>query len=190
MAATRMGANGPDGAVAQVPVTGVIAVAFDHFDSRAGDPQLHTHVVVANKVQTAIDGKWRSLDGRPVHAAMWRCLSTTTPPWPTTSPALWASPGRSGSGARVAILRGRSPASLTSFEVFSSRSQAIEVAADQLIADYVTTHGRQPTRRTVIRLRQQATLTDRPDKVMRSLADLREDWRTLATAVLGKPSEQ
>jgi hypothetical protein len=70
VAATRMGATGPDGAVAQVEVDGVIAAAFDHHDSRAGDPQLHTHVVVANKVRTRLDGKWRSLDGRPVHAAV------------------------------------------------------------------------------------------------------------------------
>ena len=40
----------------------MIAAAFDHWDSRAGDPHLHTHVVVANRVQTA-DGMWRSLDG-------------------------------------------------------------------------------------------------------------------------------
>src|SRR5690625_3022410 len=68
VAATRVGATGPDGATAQVDVTGVIATAFDHYDSRAGDPHLHTHVVISNKVQTAQDGKWRSLDGRPMHA--------------------------------------------------------------------------------------------------------------------------
>ena len=70
VAATRVGATGPDGAAAQVDVTGVIATAFDHYDSRAGDPHLHTHVVISNKVQTAQDGKWRSLDGRPMHAAV------------------------------------------------------------------------------------------------------------------------
>ena len=69
LAATRAGEAGRDGAVAQVEVHGLIAAAFDHFDSRAGDPQLHTHVVVSNKVRTVFDGKWRSLDGRPLHAA-------------------------------------------------------------------------------------------------------------------------
>lgn len=44
-------------------------MGYDHFDSRAGDPQLHTHVVVANKVLTVMDGRWRSLDGRPVFAS-------------------------------------------------------------------------------------------------------------------------
>ncbi|NYN25709.1 relaxase domain-containing protein, partial [Salmonella enterica] len=48
----------------------LIATAFDHYDSRAGDPHLHTHVVISNKVQTVLDGKWRSLDGRPMHAAV------------------------------------------------------------------------------------------------------------------------
>lgn len=47
-----------------IDVTGLIATAYDHYDSRAGDPHLHTHVVVSNKVRTVLDGKWRSLDSR------------------------------------------------------------------------------------------------------------------------------
>ena len=57
VAATRTGATAEDGAVAQVDVTGLIATAFDHFDSRAGDSHLHTHVVISNKAQTVLDGK-------------------------------------------------------------------------------------------------------------------------------------
>ena len=45
---TRRGANG----IAQVDATGLIAAAFTHRDSRAGDPDLHTHVAVSNKVCT------------------------------------------------------------------------------------------------------------------------------------------
>jgi conjugative relaxase-like TrwC/TraI family protein len=41
---------------------GWVAAAFDHYTSRANDPQLHTHVVVINRVHTE-DG-WRALDGR------------------------------------------------------------------------------------------------------------------------------
>jgi TrwC relaxase len=33
-----------------------------------GDPDLHTHVAVANKVQT-IDGRWLSIDGRVLFKA-------------------------------------------------------------------------------------------------------------------------
>ena len=67
--ATRTGSGGRDGAVVQEPVTGVVATAFDHYDSRTGDPLLHTHVVVANRVCTVSDGKWRTVDSRPMHQA-------------------------------------------------------------------------------------------------------------------------
>lgn len=70
VAATCTGTTAGDGAVAQVDITGLVATRFDHYDSWAGDPQLHTHVVVSNKVQTAFDGRWRSLDGRPMRAAV------------------------------------------------------------------------------------------------------------------------
>lgn len=46
-----------------IETSGYVAASFTEFTSRADDPQLHTHVVVANKVQ-GTDGKWRSLDGR------------------------------------------------------------------------------------------------------------------------------
>jgi hypothetical protein len=61
---TRQGRNG----VRQVNVTGLVAAAFTHRDSRAGDPDLHTHVAVANKVQT-LDGRWLSIDGRVIFKA-------------------------------------------------------------------------------------------------------------------------
>jgi conjugative relaxase-like TrwC/TraI family protein len=61
---TRQGRNG----VRQVNVRGLVAAAFTHRDSRAGDPDLHTHVAVANKVQT-LDGRWLSIDGRVLFKA-------------------------------------------------------------------------------------------------------------------------
>jgi len=45
-------------------VDGVVAAAFRHRSSRAGDPQLHTHVVVANAVRSVEDGRWTGLDSR------------------------------------------------------------------------------------------------------------------------------
>jgi conjugative relaxase-like TrwC/TraI family protein len=55
------------GGVFQVDTAGYVAAAFTHRTSRAGDPQLHNHVLVANKVRCG-DGRWRSLDGREVFA--------------------------------------------------------------------------------------------------------------------------
>jgi conjugative relaxase-like TrwC/TraI family protein len=54
--------TGKDG-VHQVEVQGLVAAAFRHRTSRAGDPHLHTHVLVANMGQGP-DGTWRTLDGR------------------------------------------------------------------------------------------------------------------------------
>jgi conjugative relaxase-like TrwC/TraI family protein len=42
---------------------GFVAARFEHRSSRAGDPLLHTHVVVAN-ASRGPDGRWSALDGR------------------------------------------------------------------------------------------------------------------------------
>lgn len=54
------------GGVMQIEGRGFVAAAFRHRSSRAGDPLLHTHVVVANATQ-ATDGRWTALDGRMLY---------------------------------------------------------------------------------------------------------------------------
>ena len=187
VAATRSGATAGDGAVAQVDVTGVVATSFDHFDSRAGDPHLHTHVVISNKVQTAFDGKWRSLDGRPMHAAV-VALSEL-------HEAVFADHMTRTFGVEWEARdmgRDRNPAWAIStvpeelVQEFSTRARHIDAEKDRLIAEYVARHGRQPSTATIIKLRAQATLSTRPEKEVRSLADLTAEWRTRATGVLGQ----
>ena len=46
---------------------GLVAAAFRHQTSRLGDPQLHTHVLVANLIEGA-DGRWGALDGRLLYS--------------------------------------------------------------------------------------------------------------------------
>jgi Ti-type conjugative transfer relaxase TraA len=60
VARTRRGAGGRE----RVEVDGLIAAAFRHRTSRAGDPLLHTHVLVANLARTSDDGVWRTLESR------------------------------------------------------------------------------------------------------------------------------
>lgn len=167
-------------------VRGVLATAFDHFDSRAGDPQLHTHVVIANRVQAA-DGKWRTLDGRPMHAAvvalsehynavladhLTRMLSVG---WDERDRGRSRNPAWEITGVPEELIG-----------EFSSRAAAIEAEKDRLIADYVARHDRQPSDVTVIRLRQQATLSTRPGKEVRSLAELTAQWRERAARVMAE----
>jgi len=58
----RRGAGGRE----QVTGEGFAAAAFRHRSSRAGDPLLHTHVVVANATRGP-DGRWTALDGRELY---------------------------------------------------------------------------------------------------------------------------
>jgi conjugative relaxase-like TrwC/TraI family protein len=61
---TRRGAGGAE----TVPVDGFVAAAFRHRTSRADDPLLHTHVLVANLARTCDDHVWRTLDSRKLFA--------------------------------------------------------------------------------------------------------------------------
>jgi conjugative relaxase-like TrwC/TraI family protein len=61
---TRRGAGGAE----TVEVDGFVAAAFRHRTSRADDPLLHTHVLVANLARTSDDGIWRTLDSRKLFA--------------------------------------------------------------------------------------------------------------------------
>jgi conjugative relaxase-like TrwC/TraI family protein len=188
VAATRVGHGG----IARMPVRGIVATAFDHYDTRAGDPQLHTHLVVSNKVQ-GIDGKWRTLDSKTLHRAT-VALSASYNAFLTDHTArllgvTWEPVDRGrdrNSGWEILGV----PAGLLA--EFSRRTHGtggqdgIEAVKDRLIAEYITKHGRSPSARVVAKLRQQATLQTRPDKELHSLADLTTDWRARATTVLGQ----
>ena len=54
------------GGVRVITGEGFAAATFDHRTSRAGDPLLHTHVVVANRT-LGVDGRWTALDARPLY---------------------------------------------------------------------------------------------------------------------------
>ena len=179
---TREGHNG----VAQVDVKGFAAAVFTHRDSRAGDPDLHTHVAVANKVQT-LAGKWLSLDGRMLH----RMAVTASERYNTTLEAEISTrlgvtfadrattPGKRPVREIVGVLGELNVA-------WSSRRTQIEAAAALLHGDFVNRHGRVPTATERIALHQQATLDTRASKhEPRSLAEQRQLWRAQAERVLG-----
>src|SRR6266540_1155628 len=59
---TRRGKRG----VVRERGVGFVAAAYQHRTSRAQDPHLHTHVIVANMTKTPSDCEWRALDGQPI----------------------------------------------------------------------------------------------------------------------------
>ncbi|WP_442928454.1 MobF family relaxase [Microbacterium sp. LB16] len=192
VAATRVGSTGADGgAVAQVDTFGVAATAYDHYDSRANDPHLHTHVVVSNKVRTVLDGKWRSLDGRPMHAAT---VALSELHEAVIADHLTRLLGVEWEARQRGRDRNQTWAIATVPEdlvlEFSTRAHQIDAEKDHLIAEYVERYGRQPSTATVIKLRAQATLTTRPEKQVRSLADLTTEWRKRTTKKLGRDASE
>jgi conjugative relaxase-like TrwC/TraI family protein len=180
---TRVGHGG----TAQFDTTGLVAAAFDHRESRSGDPDLHTHVAVANKV-CGTDGKWRSLDARGLHAlgvaaseryntrledALSRRLGVEFTERPGRDPS--KRPVREVVGIPTGLVRH-----------FSKRRAAIEDRYIELTSDYRHAHGREPDRSTQLRLAQQATLETREGKgVPRTMAELVTDWTHEASTVLG-----
>ncbi|ETA92175.1 exonuclease V subunit alpha [Mycobacterium avium 10-5581] len=184
---TRSGADG----VAQVDTTGLIGAAFTHRDSRAGDPDLHTHVAISNKVATVgADGvlRWLALDGQPVHQ------------FTVAASELYNTRLEAHLGQRlqlhfaevVAEGRGKRPVreivgmSAELMAAWSSRRLAIEARTAELAKQFQASHGREPTHVETIALAQQATLETREAKhEPRSLAEQRHTWRAQAIEVLG-----
>jgi DNA primase catalytic core len=180
---TRTGRNG----VAQVDVKGLLAAAFTHRDSRAGDPDLHTHVAVSNKVQT-LAGQWLALDGRPLH----KMTVAASERYNTRLEAHLVA----AIGVRFAERAGADPAKRPVREIvgvdetlataWSARRAAINVRRGELSARFQADHGRTPSVVEAMRLAQQATLETRHAKhEPRSHADQRATWRRQAVQILG-----
>jgi conjugative relaxase-like TrwC/TraI family protein len=187
VATTRRGVDAGDGAVAQADVVGIVATAYDHWDSRVGDPQLHTHVVISNKVKTAADGRWRSLDGRPLHAAVVALSAHYNAVLADRiTDALGIEWEQRDRGKKHNPAWELEPVPETLIGEFSSRSRMIEEETDRLIEEYVARHEHRPSATRVIELRAKATLETRPDKVVRSLFDLTGEWRGRAQKILGQ----
>ena len=170
----------------QVGTRGMIAAAFDHWDTRAGDPNLHAHVVIANKVQGP-DGQWRSLDGRTVHAAV------------VTVSELYDTLLADELARRLPVewsMRERGPRRNPAFEVagigedllgeFSQRSEQIHCAEREWAAQFETDHGRTPSRVETTKARQHLARATRPPKTVHRLADLFADWANRARALTGQ----
>ena len=60
---TRAGKDG----VRHLDAEGFIVARFRHRTSRNGDPQLHTHCAVANRVWSPTEERWRALDGQGLY---------------------------------------------------------------------------------------------------------------------------
>jgi conjugative relaxase-like TrwC/TraI family protein len=136
----HVGTRRGHGGVQHVSGQGLLAVGFDHRTSREGDPLLHTHLVVANRVQGP-DGRWTALDGRDLYRhrlaadAIYRaCYQRELV---RTLGVVWTAADQHGNrelqGVAEELLR-----------LFSKRADQIDLAVERLEAD-----GRERTPRLV-----------------------------------------
>ncbi len=184
---TRVGTGG----VAQVDGNGLIAAQFTHRDSRAGDPNLHTHVAISNKVAATMpDGttKWLALDG----AALYRNNVPASEVYNTVLEAQLRERIGVRFTERASTDRSKRPVREIDgmderlAERWSSRSAAIKLRTAELARTFQADHGREPTAIEAISLAQQATLETRAAKHEPvSHADQRSGWRAEAIEILG-----
>ncbi|WP_341730107.1 MobF family relaxase [Brooklawnia sp.] len=173
--------------VRQVDVIGMVAASFTHRDSRAGDPDLHTHVAVANKVKTADSGKWLAIDGR----VLYKGAVAASEHYNTVLIKLLEREGfhfadRPTEDARKRPIREIDGVPAVLNERWSSRRADIETRRAQLVARFQEDHHRPPSVVESVKLAQQATLETRDAKhEPRSLAEQRAVWRTQAVETLG-----
>jgi conjugative relaxase-like TrwC/TraI family protein len=163
----HLGARRGHGGVQHVSGQGLLAVGFDHRTSREGDPLLHTHLVVANRVQGP-DGRWTALDGRDLYRhrlaadAIYR--ATYQRQLSRTLGVEWTPADTHGNrelqGVSEALVRG-----------FSKRTDQIDQAVQDLAAD-----GRERTPR-LVKWTVQAT---RKPKEHESRDTLYDRWRAEA----------
>ena len=141
---------------------GLAASLFLHHLSRDGDPQLHVHVAIWNRVQRGdgADDKWRTLDSRSLHNQRLGVAPVADRILETRLSALGyvMVPRTDGNGAEVGGV------SQDIIDLFSSRAVAVTGELDRLAREYRAVHGKPPSRRTLWLLHQQAGQNTRRTK--------------------------
>lgn len=185
---TRTGANGER----QIKAKGMLAATFMHYDTRMGDPDLHTHCLISNKVQAEEIGglspeeaeKWRALDTRFLFKNSAKLSQ------------LYARKMNQrlreelGFSFRERVTEeGKAPTweiagvSDEVIDSFSSRRAHARPVYEKYAEEYTKTHGHQPSARARYALWQQAILDTRDaKKPARSLREHREDWAQMYDA--------
>jgi conjugative relaxase-like TrwC/TraI family protein len=171
--------RGTDG-VEQIATGGFAAALFDHRTSRAGDPQLHTHALVPNKLLCA-DGIWRTIDGHELFhhkkAAGVLYQAALRAELHTRLGVVFGAPSAHGQAEILGVPK-------EVMAAWSKRTAQIAAEAAPVIADYEATLGRALTRNERAAITKTAVLKTRQGKEpASSVSALHERWRTEAAAL-------
>ena len=186
-----------EGRVVVIDAEGIVAAAFRQHTSRSLDPQLHTHVVIPNRVRGP-DGRWLALDARTIKCDQ-RTLS-----------ALYHAGLRAELTRRLGV-RWQQPVNGIAeidgvpsevLEEFSSRARAVAERVQDKLERFYESFGRDPTPRERWRLEREAVIDSRPAKADGTDAEsLHQEWteraealghepEAVVTAALGLPPRQ
>lgn len=179
---TRTGSRGET----MLKARGMIAARFLHYDTRAGDPDLHTHCLLSNKVQAAHDPelsereneKWRSIDARLLfqNSAKVGQMYNRMMAQRLSDELGFAFRERQRADGKASTWE---LAGITDDEIdqLSARREAARPVFEDYVAKYVARHGRTPSRRAQYDLWQAAILETRDaKKPAQSLRAHRENW--------------
>ncbi len=153
---TRFRVNGE---IHTVDAEGLVLATFRQHTSRALDPQLHTHLVIANKVQSP-DGRWLALDARMLKkhqrgaSAHYHLVLRSE---------LTARLGVEWRAVENGIAEIANVPDLL-LEEFSARTEHINHRLDRKIDRFIDTMDREPTPKEHWRLEREAVLDSRPSK--------------------------
>ena len=163
------------GEVAVVDAEGIVAAMFRQHTSRALDPQLHTHLVIANRVKSP-DGRWLALDARLIkgdqrtlsalyHAGLRSELTQRLG-------VVWHTPENG-----IAEIRDVPEALLAEFSI---RTAQMRRRVEEKLDRFVDTMGREPTPQERWLIDREAAVDSRPRKA--KSVDAAEPSRRLARA--------
>ena len=160
---------------------GLMGIAYQHRTSRAGDPQLHTHVTVLNRVRH--EGRWLTIDSRGHHDAA------------KAAGARYQAALRAELSTRLGVEFGEVtehaqaeiegvPQEL--LDQWSSRSREVDTALADWLSEFRASEGREPDPDEWRKAKQAAVLATRPakdtDADAATTETLRDRWRAEATA--------
>ena len=173
---TRVRSNGtrlhPD-------TSGLTIGVFRQPTSRADDPQLHTHVVISAKVQTA-DGRWYALDGRVLkrhQQAFGYFYQSVLRAELTARYGVAFDPIVNGQAEIAGV-----PTEL--LHQFSKRAHDIAIEMDHRVAEFIERNGREPSHREFSAMEREASGDTRARKTGLGATELRARW-TREAATLG-----
>ena len=171
-ATTRVRSNGGR---LHLDTQGLSVAGFRQTTSRKDDPQIHTHLVVSAKVQTA-DGRWMALDARVLKQHQ------------RTFGGLYQSVLRSELTARFGVgwepivngqaeIAGVDPELLAAF---SKRAAQVDAETDARVEEFEAREGRAPSRFERAAIEREAAADTRGKKTGAAAVELRSVWRQKA----------